>query len=54
LGIVLTAVFFGTFGLLYLEGKRTLFGVSLSHLGIALFAVLLVWFVIRLKQGPRA
>ncbi len=54
LGIVLTAVFFGTFGLLYLEGKRTLLGISLSHLGIALFAVLLVWFVIRLKQGPPA
>ncbi len=54
LGIVLTAVFFGTFGLLYLEGKRTLLGASLSHLGIALFAVLLVWFVVRLKQGPPA
>jgi ubiquinone biosynthesis protein len=54
LGIVLTAVFFGTFGLLYLEGQRTLLGLSLSHLGIALFAVLLVWFVIRLKQGPPA
>ena len=52
LGIVLTAVFFSTFGLLYLEGQTTLFGFSLSRLGITLFAVLLVWFLVKLRQAP--
>jgi ubiquinone biosynthesis protein len=53
LGIVLTAVFIATFSLLYLEGKRTLLGLPLSSIGLALFAVLFVWFLIRLNQGPR-
>ena len=52
LGVVLTAVFFATFGLLYLEGQKTLLGFSLSRLGITLFAVLFVWFLFKLKQGP--
>jgi ubiquinone biosynthesis protein len=52
LGIVLTAVFFGTFGLLYLEGKRTLWGVSLGDLGVALFVVLFAWFLFKLRQEP--
>lgn len=54
LGVVLTAVFLATGGLFYLEGKRTLLSVPLSHLGIALFLALLIWFLIRLRQGPEA
>jgi ubiquinone biosynthesis protein len=53
LGIVVTAVFFGTFGLLYLEGKTTLVGIPLSTLGIALLVFLLGWFLLRLRRGPR-
>jgi len=52
LGIVLTAAFFGMVGLLYLEGRRTFFGFSLSALVVPLFVVLLGWFFIRLRQGP--
>ncbi|MBI3596431.1 MAG: AarF/ABC1/UbiB kinase family protein [Nitrospirae bacterium] len=52
LGIVLTAVFFGMLGLLYLEGTRTILGFSLSALAVPLFVVLLAWFFIRLRQGP--
>jgi ubiquinone biosynthesis protein len=52
LGIVLTAVFFGMLGLLYLEGTRTVLGFSLSALAVPLFVVLLVWFIVRLRQGP--
>lgn len=52
LGIVLTAVAFGTAALLHLEGKTTFFGFSLSSLGIIVFVVLLVWFAMRLRQGP--
>lgn len=52
LGIVLTAVFFATFGLLYLEGKKTLFGFSLGSLGLALSVILFVWFLFRLRKGP--
>jgi len=52
LGIVLTAVFFGMLGLLYLEGTRTILGFSLSALAVPLFVVLLVWFIVRLRQGP--
>jgi ubiquinone biosynthesis protein len=52
LGIVLTAAFFGMIGLLYLEGRRTFFGFSLSALVVPLFVVLLAWFLIRLRQGP--
>ncbi|MFY9268703.1 MAG: AarF/ABC1/UbiB kinase family protein [Candidatus Manganitrophaceae bacterium] len=53
LGLVLTAVFFATGGLLYLEGTKTLFGLSLGSLGVTLFLVLLVFFFIRLRQGPQ-
>jgi ubiquinone biosynthesis protein len=52
LGIVLTAVFFGMLGLLYLEGTRTILGFSLSALAVPLFVVLLAWFFIRMRQGP--
>jgi hypothetical protein len=52
LGIVLTAVFFGMLGLLYLEGTRTILGFSLSAMAVPLFVVLLAWFFIRLRQGP--
>ncbi len=52
LGIVLTAVFFGMLGLLYLEGTKTILGFSLSALAVPLFVVLLAWFLIRLRQGP--
>lgn len=52
LGIVLTAVGFGTAALLHLEGKTAFFGFSLSRLGVLIFVVLLVWFAMRLKQGP--
>ncbi|MBI3607171.1 MAG: AarF/ABC1/UbiB kinase family protein [Nitrospirae bacterium] len=53
LGIVLTAVVFATLGLLYLEGRTTLWGVPLSRLGIGASLVLAAWFVVRLSQGPR-
>lgn len=52
LGIVLTGVFFGMLGLLYLEGTRTILGFSLSALSVSLFVVLLGWFLIRLRQSP--
>ncbi len=52
LGVVVTAVFFATFGLFYLEGKKTLFGFPLSQLGLTLFVFLLVWFLLKLGQGP--
>ncbi|MEW6324228.1 MAG: AarF/ABC1/UbiB kinase family protein [Nitrospirota bacterium] len=52
LGIVLTAVLLATFGLLHLEGKTTFLGLPLSTFGILLSAVLLVWFLLRLKKGP--
>jgi ubiquinone biosynthesis protein len=53
LGIVLTAVVFGTLGLLYVEGRTTLWSVPLSRIGIGVSLVLAVWFVVRLSQGPR-
>lgn len=53
LGIVLTAVFFSTFGLLYREGKTTLLGFPLSTLGIGLFIFLFGWFLFLLRKGPR-
>ncbi|MFI5305241.1 MAG: ABC1 kinase family protein [Nitrospiria bacterium] len=53
LGIVVTAVFFATFGLFYLEGRRTLLGFSLSNLGLTLFVFLLGWFLYKIRQGPR-
>ncbi|HZR46983.1 MAG TPA: AarF/ABC1/UbiB kinase family protein [Candidatus Manganitrophaceae bacterium] len=52
LGLVLTAVALGTSGLLYLEGRRAVFGFPLSGFGIFLFSILLIWFFIRLRQGP--
>lgn len=52
LGIVLTAVFFATFGLMYQEGKKTLFGFSLSNIGLALFAGLFILFLMKLRRGP--
>lgn len=52
LGIVVTAVFFATFGLFYLEGKKTLLGVPLSSLGLTLFVLLFGWLLIKLRQGP--
>lgn len=52
LGVVLAAAFLATFGLLYLEGKKTLFGFSLSSLGLGLSALLFVWFLSRLRKGP--
>ncbi|HEY5594095.1 MAG TPA: hypothetical protein VIL61_02915, partial [Nitrospiria bacterium] len=52
LGVALAAVSFATFGLLYLEGQKTLFGFSLSRLGIALCIALLVWFLMKLRQAP--
>lgn len=52
LGVVVTAVFFATFGLFYLEGKKTLLGFSLSTLGLTLFVVLFGWFLLKLRQGP--
>ena len=52
LGVALAAVSFATFALLYLEGQKTLFGFSLSRLGMTLFAVLFVWFLLKLRQGP--
>lgn len=53
LGIVLTAVVFGTLGLLYVEGRTILWGVPLSRIGIGVSIVLAAWFVVRLSQGPR-
>ncbi len=53
LGIVLTAVFLATFGLLYLEGKTAFLGISLSSIGISLFLGLSLWFLFRLRQAPR-
>jgi len=52
LGIVLTAVFFGMLGMLYLEGARTILGFPLSALAVPLFIFLLAWFLFRLRQGP--
>jgi ubiquinone biosynthesis protein len=52
LGLVLTASFFGMVGLLYLEGKRTFFGFSLSVLVVPLFLFLLGMFLMRLRRGP--
>ncbi len=52
LGVVWTAVFFATFGLLYLEGKKAIWGFPLSNIGITLSVVLLVWFLWKLRQGP--
>jgi ubiquinone biosynthesis protein len=52
LGLVLTAVFLATFGLLYLEGITAFLGIPFSRLGMALFAVLSVWFLYKLRQGP--
>lgn len=53
LGMVLTAVIFATFALLHFEGTTTLLGVPLSRLGLAVAGILVVWFLIRLRQGPR-
>lgn len=53
LGMVLTAVIFATLALLHSEGTTTMFGVSLSRLGIAVVGILFVWFLVRLRQGPR-
>jgi ubiquinone biosynthesis protein len=54
LGMVLTAVVFATLGLLHFEGTTTVFGVHLSRAGLTVAGVLLIWFVIRMRQGPRA
>jgi ubiquinone biosynthesis protein len=52
LGMVLTAVVFATLGLLHFEGTTTVFGIQLSRVGLAVGAILLVWFLVRLRQGP--
>ncbi len=52
LGLVLTAISVGTLGLFYLEGKRALFGLSLSHLSAAIWGILFIWFLSRLRQAP--
>ncbi len=52
LGVALATVSFATFGLLYLEGQKTLFGFSLSRLGITLGITLLVWFLVKLRKAP--
>ncbi len=52
LGIVVTAVFFATFGLFYLEGRKTLLGISISNFGLILFFLLFGWFLVKLRQGP--
>ncbi|MEW6681474.1 MAG: AarF/ABC1/UbiB kinase family protein [Nitrospirota bacterium] len=53
LGMVLTAVVVATLALLHLEGTATILGIPLSRLGLVVTGVLLVWFVMRLRQGPR-
>lgn len=53
LGMVLTAVVVATLALLHLEGRTTIYGVPLSSLGLAAAGVLLIWFVLRLRQGPK-
>jgi hypothetical protein len=50
--MVLTAVVFATLGLLHFEGTTTVFGIQLSRVGLAVGAILLVWFLVRLRQGP--
>ncbi|WP_168059066.1 ABC1 kinase family protein [Candidatus Manganitrophus noduliformans] len=52
LGLVLTALSVVTLGLFYLEGKRVLFGLSLSHLSAAICGALFLWFLSRLRQTP--
>jgi ubiquinone biosynthesis protein len=52
LGIVLTAVVLSTLGLLYLEGKNSLWGIPLSSLGLAVSAILFILFLTRLRKGP--
>jgi ubiquinone biosynthesis protein len=54
LGMVLTAVVFATLGLLHFEGTTTVFGIQLSRVGLTVGAILLIWFLVRLRQGPRA
>lgn len=53
LGMVLTAVVVATLALLHVEGTTTILGIPLSRLGLVVTGVLLVWFVIRLRQGPK-
>jgi ubiquinone biosynthesis protein len=52
LGMVLTAVVFATLALLHFEGTTTFFGIPLSRVGLVVAGVLMVWFVVRLWQGP--
>jgi hypothetical protein len=52
LGMVLTAVVVATLALLHFEGTSTVFGVPLSRVGLLVSAILLIWFVVRMRQGP--
>ncbi len=52
LGTVLVAVSLGTVVLLHLEGKASIFNMPLSNIGLGLVAVLLTWFIYKLRRGP--
>lgn len=53
LGLVLTAVLILTGTLLYMEGVRTVYGVSLGRVGIGVSIFLLLWFLAKLRGKPK-
>lgn len=53
LGMILTAILLGTATLLHFEGINTIAGFRLSRIGIFVSAILLVWFIARLRNRPK-
>lgn len=53
LGVVLTAVLIVTGILFYVEGVQSVFGVSLSSLGLTVTIFLLFWFIKKARETPK-
>ncbi|MCX6813120.1 MAG: AarF/ABC1/UbiB kinase family protein [Candidatus Azambacteria bacterium] len=53
LGMTLAAVILATIGFFYVEGRRTIGGIPISSFGLAITALLFLWFILKLKKGPK-
>jgi len=52
LGAAVVAVFFATAIFFYLEGRKTVGGLSVSTLSIILLSVLFIWFIAKVSKKP--
>jgi ubiquinone biosynthesis protein len=53
IGMILTALLIAIIGIYYLEGKKIILGLPLNSILTGVFGILFIWFIYKLKKGPK-